>query len=68
MSRTITPWGRQCKAQMALIPKSLTVLSKETGYTPTYISSIINGRVKAPEETALKITRALDVKIPYDVA
>ena len=67
MSKTITAWGRQCKAQMVLIPKPLTALSEETGYTTTYISSIINGRVKAPQETALKITKALDVKVPYDV-
>ena len=68
MSRTITAWGRRCKAQMILLPKSLTELAKEVGYSETYVSSIINGRVVVPAETAEKITAALNVEIPYDVA
>lgn len=68
MSKTITAWGRRCKAQMILLPKSLTELAKEVGYSETYVSSIINGRVVVPAETAEKITSALNVEIPYDVA
>lgn len=68
MHKMITPWGRRCKSQMILLPKTLTELARETGYTTTYVSSIINGRVVAPPETAEKISAALNVDIPYDVA
>ena len=68
MHKSITPWGRKCKSQMILIPMSLTELAKATGYSTTYVSAIINGRQVVPEETAAKITAALKVDIPYDVA
>lgn len=61
MSKTITPWGRQCKIQMVTLEKSLDDLSEETGYSRTYISSIINGRVVAPLDTIHKISSALKV-------
>ena len=68
MHKRITPWGRQCKSQMILLPKTLTELARETGYTTTYVSSIINGRVIVPQETADKISAALNVDIPYGTA
>lgn len=61
MSKTITPWGRQCKIQMVALDKTLEDISKETGYSRTYISSIINGRMVAPAETMKKIGVALDI-------
>ena len=61
MSKTITPWGRQCKIQMAALDKTLEDISKETGYSRTYISSIINGRTIVPEDTKQKISAALEV-------
>lgn len=63
MSKTITPWGRQCKIQMAALDKTLEDISKETGYSRTYISSIINGRTIVPEDTKQKISAALEVDV-----
>ena len=63
MSKTITQWGKQCKIQMVTLDKSLVDLSKETGYSRTYISSIINGRVVAPVDTVQKISSALHVDV-----
>lgn len=63
MSKTITPWGRQCKIQMAALDKTLEDISKETGYSRTYISSIINGRTIVPEDTKQKISTALEVDV-----
>lgn len=63
MGRTITPWGRQCKAQMAIKNLSLEDLSVSVGLSRTYISAIINGRVVAPDETVKKINRALGVAL-----
>lgn len=61
MGKNITPWGKQCKIQMFSLGKTLTDLSKETGLSRTYISSIINGRVVAPQETICKISESLSV-------
>ncbi len=61
MQKTITPWGIQCKMQMIALGKSLTDLSRETGFSRTYVSAIINGRVKAPKETKAKIGKCLSV-------
>ena len=62
MGKNITPWGKQCKVQMALLGLSLKDLSETVGLTNTYVSAIINGRVVAPEETVAKINQALQVK------
>ena len=62
MSRTITPWGKQCKAQMTLLDLSLKDLSREVGLSHTYVSGIINGRIIAPDETVEKINRTLQIK------
>lgn len=61
MGKTLTPWGRQCKVQMALRGVTLKELSEQVGLSNTYVSAIINGRVVAPEETVDKISRALQV-------
>lgn len=61
MSKNITPWGKQCKIQMISLGKSLADLSKETGFSRTYISAIINGRVVAPDETIERISKGLDM-------
>lgn len=62
MSKTITPWGKQCKVQMMLLGLSLKDLSKMVGLTYTYVSAIINGRIIAPDETVAKINKALQIK------
>lgn len=62
MGKNMTPWGKQCKVQMALLGLSLKDLSERVGLTNTYVSAIINGRVVAPEETIEKINMALQVK------
>lgn len=59
--RELSPWGKECKIQMLSQGKSLGDLSKATNFSRTYISSIINGRTIAPEETIRTISRALDV-------
>ncbi|MCI8507710.1 MAG: helix-turn-helix transcriptional regulator [Lachnospiraceae bacterium] len=64
MSKTITPWGKQCKAQMILLDLSLHDLSNAVGLSHTYVSAIINGRMIAPAETVEKISRALQIKEP----
>jgi len=62
MSKTITPWGRQCKAQLAIKGIFLTGLSDATGLSRTYLSAIINGRITAPRETINKVNHALDIQ------
>ena len=64
MGRNMTPWGRQCKVQMAALGLTLNDLADSIGLSNTYVSSIINGRVKAPDETIEKINMALQVKTP----
>lgn len=59
--RKLSPWGKECKIQMLSQGKSLGDLSEETKFSRTYISSIINGRTIAPEETIMAISKALDV-------
>lgn len=61
--RKLSPWGKQCKVQMAVLDKSLADLSAETKLSKTYISSIINGRMIPPEETIRTISNALEVDI-----
>lgn len=61
MGKNITPWGIQCKMQMVATGKSLTALSQETGFSRTYISAIINGRLAAPDDTIKTISSALKV-------
>ena len=64
MKRELSPWGKQCKAQMAMLGKSLSDLSRETSLSRTYISSIINGRIIVPDETVRFISDALEVDMP----
>lgn len=64
MKRELSPWGRQCKAQMAMLSKSLADLGQETGLSRTYISAIINGRIIVPPETVKLISDALEVDMP----
>lgn len=59
--RELSPWGKQCKIQMLVLGKSLNDLSDETKLSRTYISSIINGRMMAPEDTVKCISNALEV-------
>lgn len=63
MSKHITPWGKRCKVQMVMLDKSLADISKETGYTRPYISSVINGRQIASAEAYKKISEVLQVDI-----
>lgn len=62
MGKYMTPWGRQCKAQMAIMGLSLKDLSETVGLTNTYVSAIINGRIIASEEAVEKINKALQIK------
>lgn len=61
MKRELSPWGKQCKVQMVVLGKGLEQLSKETNFSKTYISSIINGRIVVPDETVKAISNALQV-------
>lgn len=61
MGKIISPWGRKCKAQMIILGFSLKELAEAVELSPTYVSSIINGRMAAPEETVKKISKALQV-------
>lgn len=61
MAKRLSPWGHQCKVQMAVLGKSLSDLCSETNFSRTYISSIINGRIAAPKETIDVISKALKV-------
>lgn len=61
MARELSEWGKQCKVQMLLLGKSLSDIADDTGYSRTYISAIINGRVNVPEETIKKISVALGI-------
>lgn len=64
--RELSPWGRQCKIQMLALGKSLGQLSRETSYSGSYISAIINGRVVVPDETVKAISDALDVDMALE--
>lgn len=65
MSKTITPWGKQCKVQMMLQDLTLKELSATVGLSHTYVSAIINGRTVAPQETVERINEALGLnKVP----
>lgn len=66
MKRKLSPWGKQCKIQMVVLGKKLEDISQETNLSRTYISSIINGRLYAPEETVQAISKALDVDIALE--
>lgn len=62
MSKSITPWGRQCKAQMILKNLTLEELSISAGLSKTYVSAIINGRIVVPDETVQKINKVLGIQ------
>ncbi len=61
MKRELSKWGKQCKVQMLVLDKSLDQLSKETKFSKSYLSSIINGRIIVPDETVKVISDALEV-------
>lgn len=63
MKRQLSPWGKKCKIQMLNLNKSLADISAATNYSRTYISSIINGRVSAPDETVKAISKELEVDV-----
>lgn len=63
MKRDLNPWGVQCKMQMVALGKTLADLSDSTGFSRTYISAIINGRVVVPESTRSKISKELKVDL-----
>jgi transcriptional regulator with XRE-family HTH domain len=46
---------------MALRGMTLKELGNVTGYSATYLSSIINGRLIVPDETIQKINTALNI-------
>ena len=66
MKKTLSPWGRQCKAQMVILGKTLTDLSQETQLSKTYISAIINERIVVPDKTIRIISDALEVSVPVN--
>lgn len=61
MSKNITKWGKECKKRMIDKDVTLEALGKATGYTRTYVSAIINGRMIAPDSTVTKISNELGV-------
>ena len=68
MGRTITTWGRQCKAQMILLDISLAELSRRVGLSPTYVSTIINGRYLPSDDVIAKINAVLQIPDPQPVS
>lgn len=58
---TMSDWGKECKVQMLQKNMSLKDVATVTGYTRTYISAIINGRVIPPFSTLEKINLVLGV-------
>lgn len=66
MKRELSPWGKQCKVQMIVLGKGLEQLSKETNFSKSYISSIINGRILVPDETVKVISDALEVNMALE--
>lgn len=58
---TMSDWGKECKVQMLRKNMSLKDVAAVTGYTRTYISAIINGRVTPPFSTLEKINLVLGV-------
>ncbi len=66
MRKALSPWSRKCKAQMVILGKSLAALSQETNLSRTYISSIINERIVAPDDTVKLICNALEVDMPLE--
>lgn len=58
---TMSDWGKECKVQMLRKNMSLKDVAAVTGYTGTYISAIINGRVTPPFSTLEKINLVLGV-------
>lgn len=61
-----TNYGKQCKVQMVVLGKNLVDIGNETGYSPNYISAIINCRVMVPAGTLDKINAALAITDPAD--
>ena len=61
LGKNITPWGKMCKAQMVLLDMSLADVAKKAGYSRSYVSAVINGRVVVPEESRQKIGAVLKV-------
>ncbi len=66
MKKEIPEWGKQCKVKMILSGMTLQDVSDITGYSRTYISAVINGRMIVPQETIKRITAALKVSIDND--
>lgn len=66
VKKALSPWTKQCKAQMVILGKSLSDLSRETSLSRTYISSIINERISVPDETVRLICDALEVNMPME--
>ncbi len=67
MGKNLTPWGRMCKAQMILLDLSLDDVAKKAGFSRSYVSAVINGRVIVPEESRQKIGEVLKVGDPQSV-
>lgn len=61
--RQLSPWGKQCKVSMVENQKTLADIAEVTGYTKTYVSAIINGRVIVPDSTKQAISDALGVDL-----
>ena len=59
--RPTSLWTKSCRAQMIMKEKSLDDVAKETGFSRTYVSTVINDRTVVPAETVQKIGKCLDV-------
>lgn len=66
VKKELSNYGKQCKVQMVVLGKNLVDIGNETGYSPNYISAIINSRVMVPLETLNKINAALAITDPAD--
>ena len=61
VKRTVPAWGRICKAQMVILDKSLNDMCTESGFSRSYVSGIMNGRIYGPPEAIEKISSTLNV-------
>jgi len=64
MKRILPPWSKEAKIALIKKDMSVTELSDEIGISRCYVSRVVNGSTYAPE-IADRISRALDITIPY---
>lgn len=64
MKRILPPWCKEVKKTLIDKDMNVTELSQNVGLSRVYVSSVVNGRVYAPEIAAL-ISRELGINTDY---